>query len=81
LLKLSLILLKVPAEGTCLPATVDVDVSDVGCIVLVSSYDVDVDVSNDVLIGGVVVVVATVSTTHRSKIQNTKHTINNYTKD
>jgi len=71
----------VPAECTYLPATVDVDVSDVGCVVLVSAYDVDVDVSNDVLIGGVVVLVAAVSTTHVSKIQKTKHTINNYTKN
>jgi len=71
----------VPAECTYLPATVDVDASDVGCVVLVSAYDVDVDVSNGVLISGVVVVVAAVSTTHGSKIQNTKHTINNYTKD
>ena len=67
---------KVPAECTYLPATVDVDVSDVGCVVLVSAYDVDIGVSNDVLIGGVVVVVAAVSTTHGSKIQKTKHAIN-----
>jgi len=32
----------VPAECTYLPATVDVEVSDVGCVVLVSAYDVHV---------------------------------------
>ena len=31
-----------PAECTYLPATVDVEVSDVGCVVLVSAYDVHV---------------------------------------
>jgi len=56
-----------PAECNNLPATVDVEVSDVGCVVLVSAYDVDVDVSNGVLIGGVVVLVAAVSATHRSE--------------
>jgi len=70
----------VPTECSNLPAIVDVEVSDVGCVVLVSVYDVDV-VSNGVLIGGVVVVVAAVSATHGSTIQKTKHTINNYTKD
>jgi len=35
----------VPAECTYLPATVDVEVSDVGCVVLVSAYDVHVVVS------------------------------------
>ena len=34
-----------PAECTNLTATVDVKVSDVGCVVLVSEYDVDVVVS------------------------------------
>ena len=62
-----------PAECTNLPATVDVEVSDVGCVVLVSAYDVDVDVSNGVLIGGVIVVIAAVSATHESAIQKTKH--------
>jgi len=70
----------VPTECSNLPAIVVVEVSDVGCVVLVSVYDVDV-VSNGVLIGGVVVVVAAVSATHGSTIQKTKHTINNYTKD
>jgi len=56
-----------PAECNDLPATVDVEVSDVGCVVLVSAYDVDVDVSNGVLIGGVVVLVPGVSATHRSE--------------
>ena len=34
-----------PVECTNLPATVDVEVSDVGCVVLVSAYDVHVVVS------------------------------------
>jgi len=55
-----------------LPATVDVEISDVGCVVLVSAYDVDV-VSNGVLIGGVVVLVAAVSATHGSTIQTRTH--------
>jgi len=55
---------KLPGECTNLPATVDVEVSDVSCVVLVSAYDVDVDVSNGVLIGGVVVLVAAVSATY-----------------
>jgi len=54
-------------ECNNLPATVDVEVSDVGCVVLVSAYDVDVDISKGVLIGGVVVLVAAVSATRRSE--------------
>jgi len=45
----------------------------------VSAYDVDVDVSNDVLIGGVVVMIAARSVTHRSKSQIMKHKVK-YTK-
>ena len=72
---------KKPAECNDLPAAVDVEVSDVGCVVLVSAYDVDVDVSNGVMIGGVVVLVAAFSATHGSRIQKMKHKVNNYSKD
>jgi len=72
---------KEPAECNDLPATVDVEVSDVGCVVLVSAYDVDVDVSKAVMIGGVVVMIAAVSATHGSRIQKMKHKVNNYSKD